>query len=329
MPLCFIEPQEAIRVVAESVGREARRQLLGEVVRAWVDEIPEDELESHYAKAVDDLDDDDLSMLAAWHASLEVGQPIANKEFLLKAPSAASASTAARRCGSPPASAATRPSRPASARSRRWTPSCPGCRRTGRWSSPPRRSSCTAGTAWAPTTEAAANRRISASSVGRGLAPCGLPASLISSVCSRLRRCRGPLIRPRAYTRQRCDRFTSGCSSGRFRSLHHHRVHDDRRRRAADHLAGDALLPARRSVHRRDHRARLSEEGQRRARQPARCRCCSPIPPGSGLSEPPAVLVQGTADVDDRDLRREPGPLRPRARGEAARCQGDEPAGAS
>jgi hypothetical protein len=85
MPLCFIEPQEAIRVVAESVGREARRQLLGEVVRAWVDEIPEDELQVHYAKAVDELDDDDLSILAAWHASLEVGQPIANKEFLLGA----------------------------------------------------------------------------------------------------------------------------------------------------------------------------------------------------------------------------------------------------
>ena len=85
MPLCFIEPQEAIRVVAESVGREARRQLLGEVVRAWVDEIPEDELEVHYAKAVDDLDEDDVSMLAAWHASLEVGHPVANKDFLLKA----------------------------------------------------------------------------------------------------------------------------------------------------------------------------------------------------------------------------------------------------
>jgi hypothetical protein len=85
MPLCFIQPQEAIRVVAESVGREARRQLLGEVVSAWVDEIPEDELVVHYSKAVDDLDDDDLSMLAAWHASLEVGQPIANKEFLLGA----------------------------------------------------------------------------------------------------------------------------------------------------------------------------------------------------------------------------------------------------
>jgi hypothetical protein len=85
MPLCFIEPQDAIRVVADAVGREARRQLLGEVVRAWVDEIPDDELEVHYAKAVEVLDEDDLSMLAAWHASLEVGKPIANKEFLMKA----------------------------------------------------------------------------------------------------------------------------------------------------------------------------------------------------------------------------------------------------
>ena len=83
MPLCFIEPQDAIRVIAESVGREARRQLLGELVRAWVDDIPEEELASHYAKAVSDLDEHDLSMLAAWHASLEVGMPIANKEFLV------------------------------------------------------------------------------------------------------------------------------------------------------------------------------------------------------------------------------------------------------
>jgi hypothetical protein len=85
MSLCFIEPQDAIRVMAESIGREARRQLLGELVRAWVDEIPEQELASHYAKAVDDLDEHDLSMLAAWHASLEVGAPIANKEFLVNA----------------------------------------------------------------------------------------------------------------------------------------------------------------------------------------------------------------------------------------------------
>jgi hypothetical protein len=83
MPLCFIEPQNAIRVIADSVGREARRQILSEVVHAWVDEIPEPELESHYVKAIEDLDEHDLSMLAAWHASLEVGHPVPNKEFLV------------------------------------------------------------------------------------------------------------------------------------------------------------------------------------------------------------------------------------------------------
>jgi hypothetical protein len=82
MSLCFIEPQNAIRVIADSVGREARRQILSEVVRAWVDEIPEPELESHYVKAVNDLDEHDLSLLAAWHASLEVGHPLPNREFL-------------------------------------------------------------------------------------------------------------------------------------------------------------------------------------------------------------------------------------------------------
>jgi hypothetical protein len=75
MPLCFIDPADAIRAVADSVGREARRQLLGEAVRAWVDEIPDDELEAHYAKAIAELDEHDISMLAAWHASLEVGHP--------------------------------------------------------------------------------------------------------------------------------------------------------------------------------------------------------------------------------------------------------------
>jgi hypothetical protein len=83
LSLCFIEPQDAIRVIAESVGREARRQIVGEVVAAWVDEIPETELQSHYVKAVADLDEHDLSLLAAWHASLEVGQAIPSKDFLL------------------------------------------------------------------------------------------------------------------------------------------------------------------------------------------------------------------------------------------------------
>ena len=83
MQLCFIEPHDAIRVISESIGREARRQLLGEIVRAWVDAIPEPELAAHYSKAIADLDEHDLSMLAAWHASLEVGQPIANRDFLV------------------------------------------------------------------------------------------------------------------------------------------------------------------------------------------------------------------------------------------------------
>jgi hypothetical protein len=82
--LCFIDPHDAIRVMAQSLGREARRQLVGEVTHAWVDELPETELVRHYESALADLDVDDLSMLAAWHASLEtVGQPLANTEFLV------------------------------------------------------------------------------------------------------------------------------------------------------------------------------------------------------------------------------------------------------
>ncbi|MCK9250252.1 MAG: hypothetical protein M0P31_14905 [Solirubrobacteraceae bacterium] len=83
MQLAFITPQDAIRVIAESIGREARRQLVAEVVRAWVDEIPEPELVGQYARTLADLDEHDLNMLAAWHASMEVGQPVANRDFLV------------------------------------------------------------------------------------------------------------------------------------------------------------------------------------------------------------------------------------------------------
>jgi hypothetical protein len=83
MQLCFIEPRDAIRVIADSVGRTARRALVGEVVAAWVDDIPEQELPMHYAKAVAGLAEEELNMLAVWHAHLEVGQPIANTDFLL------------------------------------------------------------------------------------------------------------------------------------------------------------------------------------------------------------------------------------------------------
>lgn len=85
MSLCFIEPQDAVRVVANSVGREARRQLVTEVVHAWVNSLPDSELPIHYAEAIRSLDEDDLTVLAAWHASLEVGHPVANRDFLIGA----------------------------------------------------------------------------------------------------------------------------------------------------------------------------------------------------------------------------------------------------
>ena len=85
MSLCFVDPADAIRAMADSIGREARRQLLGEVIRAWVDEIPEEELDAHYAKAIAELDEHDISMLAAWHGSMECGQPLPNADFLMGA----------------------------------------------------------------------------------------------------------------------------------------------------------------------------------------------------------------------------------------------------
>lgn len=85
MSLCFIEPLDAVRVVADSIGREARRQLVTEVVNAWVNSLPESELPIHYAEAIRSLDEQDLTVLAAWHASLEVGQPVANRDFLIGA----------------------------------------------------------------------------------------------------------------------------------------------------------------------------------------------------------------------------------------------------
>lgn len=85
MSLCFVDPADAIHVISDSVGREARRQILADALRAWVDEIPEEELEMQYARALADLDQDDLSLLAAWHGSLDLGLPVPNRDFLMGA----------------------------------------------------------------------------------------------------------------------------------------------------------------------------------------------------------------------------------------------------
>jgi hypothetical protein len=81
--ICFIQPADAIAVIVASVGREARRLLVGEVVDAWVDDLPERDLAPNYAKAVADLDEHDLSTLATWHESIEMGRPVATKDFLV------------------------------------------------------------------------------------------------------------------------------------------------------------------------------------------------------------------------------------------------------
>lgn len=80
--ICFTEPEQAIRAVADTVGRESRRMLLAEVVGAWVDEIPEQELDQHYSKALADLEPDDLALLAAWHSTMDVGTPLPSRDFL-------------------------------------------------------------------------------------------------------------------------------------------------------------------------------------------------------------------------------------------------------
>ena len=77
----------------------------------------------------------------------------------------------------------------------------------------------------------------------------------------------GPARAP--YTRAR-DSLAARRCAGRLRPVHHHRADHGEPCRAAHHLAGDALLPPGRSVHRRHHGSRLSQEGERCPGQPAR-----------------------------------------------------------
>ena len=73
------------------------------------------------------------------------------------------------------------------------------------------------------------------------------------------------------------------------------------RGRAADHLAGDPFYRPGGPCIDVSTGPRLPEEGERRTREPEG-RAAFSDPTGSGLDDPPQVLVQGTAVVDDRDL---------------------------
>ena len=86
MPLCFIDPADAIRAIADSVGREeraasswARRSARGST------RSPTTSSRRTTPKAIAELDEHDISMLAAWHASLEVGHAVRARDFLMGA----------------------------------------------------------------------------------------------------------------------------------------------------------------------------------------------------------------------------------------------------
>jgi hypothetical protein len=81
----MFEPAAAIRMFAESIGREARRELVELVVAAWVDAVPERELATHYEKAVSALSADDLRELAGWPGAGEGAVALANPQFLVAA----------------------------------------------------------------------------------------------------------------------------------------------------------------------------------------------------------------------------------------------------
>ena len=117
----------------------------------------------------------------------------------------------------------------------------------------------------------------------------------------------------------RHDGHASGAQSSRSSTVRHHRVHDRRPPRPADHLAAHALLPARRSLHRRDDRARLPQEGQGRAPPTRRSRCSSPTPRAAVWRTRRRCSCRAPRDVDDRDLDANRDALPARERREAAR----------
>jgi hypothetical protein len=81
--LCTLDPARAVRAMADSLGRDARRELVELIVAAWVDAVPESELEGHFAKAIAGLAPEDLREIAGWPGTSGVAVALANREFLL------------------------------------------------------------------------------------------------------------------------------------------------------------------------------------------------------------------------------------------------------
>src|SRR5262249_35748153 len=95
MALCFVDPADAIRAIADSIGREARRRLLAAALAAeargrrsagrspsWVAEFPAGDLEAPSAKPPSGLDEPAPSLFAPGPGPLEIAQPAPTRAFL-------------------------------------------------------------------------------------------------------------------------------------------------------------------------------------------------------------------------------------------------------
>ena len=123
---------------------------------------------------------------------------------------------------------------------------------------------------------------------------CSCPASRGTDVCSGVPGERARL----SFAR---DRHPAAGGPRRLRALHHLRVHDRRCPPAADRVAGDALLFVRGADARHHDRVGYPKKANDARRNPT-WRVLFSDPTGSGIQSGIQVLVQGMAEVDDRDL---------------------------
>jgi hypothetical protein len=154
--LRVLDAARAIRVMADALGRESRRELVELVVDAWVEAIPEHELADNYAKALAGLRPDDLREVAGWPGSAGTAVALANPAF--------SPTRAALRCAALQFFAPSRPSTPASARRRCSTRCSHACRRRVCARSLTSAAGCISPTGSAARTSSATTRR---SALGR------------------------------------------------------------------------------------------------------------------------------------------------------------------
>lgn len=82
--LVNIDPYDAIPLIVSLLGQDQRLEVMELVTAAWVEQIPEQELDAHYASAVQELDTPELARLASLHEEHGLPRPPANRQLLIK-----------------------------------------------------------------------------------------------------------------------------------------------------------------------------------------------------------------------------------------------------